>query len=128
MKPVPVYLCRPIVSTLMTSLLLSSGCAGWRTVSRDELVRDVRDDRPKKVRVFYPDSTLEMSNPVVRADSLVGKAKVRGAKKPIAIPLAAVDSAAVYRDAVASHARPIVMSAMIFALVLFLFFPLKDGV
>ena len=117
----PVSLRRPIVFLLIVSLMFSSGCSGWRTVSRDEMVRDVRGHKTAKVRVLYPDSTLEISNPSVRTDSLVGTAKLRGARRPISIPLAEVDSVAVHRDAARKHARGATISLMVFALVLFLF-------
>ena len=87
---------RPATSiALVLCLLSSSGCAGWRTVSREELVREVRGYHPTKVRVSLADSTLEVRDPAVRADSLVGTAKHWGAVKPVSFALARVDSAEV---------------------------------
>ena len=76
-------------------LALSSGCAGWRTVSREEMVREVRGYRPSKIRLVYPDSTVEVRDPAIRADSLMGTVKRWGAMKPIAVSLADVDRAEV---------------------------------
>src|SRR5215204_689161 len=83
------------LSCLLLSMLLSSGCAGWRTVSKEEMVREVLGYRPTKVRVISPDSTLEIRDPGIRADSLVGTASRRDRKEPVSLALAEIDSAAV---------------------------------
>ena len=76
-------------------LTLSSGCAGWRTVSREEMVREVRGYHPTSVRLLYPDSTLEVRDPSVRGDSLMGTARKWGATRPVTIALTSVDSASI---------------------------------
>ena len=76
-------------------LALSSGCAGWRTVSREEMVREVHGYHPTSVRLLYADSTLEVRDPSVRGDSLVGTAWRWGSTKPVSIALTSVDSASV---------------------------------
>jgi hypothetical protein len=83
------------LSCLLLSMLLSSGCAGWRTVSKEEMVREVLGYRPTKVRVISPDSTLEIRDPGIRADSLVGTASRRDRREPVSLALAEIDSAAV---------------------------------
>ena len=62
-------------------------------MSREDLSREVRGYRPSKVRVFQADSVLEVRDPSIRADSLVGKGD--RTRAPITLSLAAVDSGAV---------------------------------
>jgi len=84
---------RSLCWVLVLTLVNASGCAGWRTVSREDLSREVRGYRPSKVRVFQADSVLEVRDPSIRADSLVGKRD--RTRAPVTLSLAAVDSAAV---------------------------------
>lgn len=89
------FLHRAIVLATIVCLLLPSGCAGWRTVSREEMMREVRGYHPTSVRLLYPDSTLEVRDPSVRGDSLAGVARKGAQLAPFRIALTDVDSASV---------------------------------
>lgn len=86
-----------VASALLILVLLgAAGCAHWQPIQRERIASTLRDSKPDYARIGASGSVLLIQHPQVRADTLHGTMREdRG--RPVAIPLASVDSLSLYR-------------------------------
>jgi hypothetical protein len=72
---------------LLTTFVLV-GCSSWHSIGRGLPADYVAREKPSSVRVSLAESTLVLSRPVVRGDSVVGLAKEPKPARLVAVPAA----------------------------------------
>jgi hypothetical protein len=91
---------RPLAAAsalLILAFMGGVGCAHWQPIQRERIASTLRDSKPDYARVGAGGSVLMVQHPQVRADTLRGTTRAdRG--RPVAIPLASVDSLSLYRN------------------------------
>ena len=83
------------VAVLVLAAGLMNGCAAWRYIPNERAATTIRETRPTRVRFAIGDSTVEVSNPSIVRDSLVGIVKRDDVKQKTSFALASLDSLSV---------------------------------
>ena len=64
----------------------TTGCATWHTVRTEHPAEYIARERPQAVRMTLPESTLVLSLPSVRGDSILGVSRTTHPPQMLAIP------------------------------------------
>jgi len=69
-----------------------NGCAAWRHIPNERAATTISETKPTRVRFTFGDSTIEVSNPSIVRDSLVGTVKRGDVKQKTSFALTHLDS------------------------------------
>jgi hypothetical protein len=83
------------VAVLVLAAGIMNGCAAWRYVPNERAATTIRETRPTRVRFAIGDSTVEVSNPSIVRDSLVGTVPRDDVKQKTSFALTSLDSLSV---------------------------------
>jgi hypothetical protein len=83
------------VAVLVQAAGLMNGCAAWRYIPTERAATIIRETKPTRVRFAIGDSTVEVSNPSIVRDSLVGTVKRGDVKQKTSFALTSLDSLSV---------------------------------
>jgi len=78
------------VVAVAIALLVSEGCATWKGISRDEMVKTVPRERPAVIRVVQNGSVVQVSTPRIDGDSLRGTVHADRVSKDVAFDLSSI--------------------------------------